>query len=191
MRENSSRSNMLLQLNHVRPVLTPTSFNEASSPHEVVSPRLFITLPKHSHFLASPIHSRFEDFHIFHEGRSSRMEQILIVNSPVCSIPCSQRSRPTSPTASEAAPLAEAGSDLPRTLCRPLAFPHLLPSACVFQPLFINSQPAAICRARESKKQKTSRVKTTRSAPAKGAPTHCDVFVGRLRAHKDMAALIY
>lgn len=55
---------MLLQLKDVHAVLTPTSFIEAPSPHEVVSPRLFITLLKYSHFLGSPIHSSFEEFHV-------------------------------------------------------------------------------------------------------------------------------
>lgn len=125
------------------------------------------------------------------------------MNSPVRSIPLVLSTLPSelpyeAVTAAGATPLAEAASDLPRPLCRPPAFPYLLPSfpyllpsARVFQPLVINSPPAAICRARESKKQKTSRVKMTGSAPAKGAPTHCDVFVGRLQARKDTAALIY
>lgn len=123
---------------------------------------------------------------------SSRTDQILVINSAVGSIPLVLllSTLPSEPP-TEATPSAERGKDLPRTLCRPLAFPRLPPSARAFQPLFINSQPAAICRARGSKKQKTSRVKMTRGAPAKGAPTHCHVFVGRLQARKDVAALIY
>lgn len=69
--------------------------------------------------------------------------------------------------------------------------PYLLPSSRVFSTSFINSQPAAFCRTRETKKQKTSRVKMTRSPSAEGIPIHCDMSVGRLQACEDRTALIY
>lgn len=69
---------MLLQLKVVRPVLAPTSFTEASSPHEVVSPRLFIALLKYGHFLGSPIHWRFEEFHVFLVAVQRREERRVV-----------------------------------------------------------------------------------------------------------------